>query len=475
MDIHQKWKRSEDIVIDMADLMRGVCRKWRQALVCAVAFAVLFGGYGSLKSKKAQDTDNPESAVASLELSQAEQQDVMAAVGLSAEIQNLKEYMENSVMMEINPYHKNRAVILYSITSTGGLQLQDIVESYLNFINNGGAAAALAKSRSSGLDIDTAYLEELVSAGQKLNNSPYQLAAGSTPDSAAASTVFYVEVTGKDSAMVGKITAIIQSALEELYPSVKKTAGSHKLKFLSREETVITDSSLQSAQREKRAFLSSDTQSLNALVDTFSNGQKAAYQELSGRQMQEGQETEAEAGMESSFNIARGIKYALLGIACGIFIFCFAFGCRYLFQDTVKSVGEIKRMYSFPFYGSVAMHRKTAASKGSRQEQILIMSRIKLACKKQGITGLALVSGFPLDGREKECMLDIRSQLKEWEIDAWIAEDAFADAAKWDAIAQTGNALMVCRIGTTTHQMVDGEMEFYMENGISVMGAMVFV
>lgn len=50
MESNYSWKRTEDIEIDLIDLLRRLCRQWKQILVCAVAFAVLAGGYSYARS-----------------------------------------------------------------------------------------------------------------------------------------------------------------------------------------------------------------------------------------------------------------------------------------------------------------------------------------------------------------------------------------------------------------------------------------
>ena len=102
------------------------------------------------------------------------------------------------------------------------------------------------------------------------------------------------------------------------------------------------------------------------------------------------------------------------------------------------------------------------------------MNRVRLACKKQEITRLCLASDFALDDREREWMKLIAGQLKESGIDAVSAENAGSDTALWDMLAETGTVILVCRMGTTTHRMIDDAMRFYRENGVAVIGAMAF-
>ncbi len=62
-----------------------------------------------------------------------------------------------------------------------------------------------------------------------------------------------------------------------------------------------------------------------------------------------------------------------------------------------------------------------------------------------------------------------------WGIETSMAENVNGDVAVWDVIAQAGNVLMVCKAGETTHNMIDEEMEFYLENDITVLGVMAMV
>ena len=56
-----------------------------------------------------------------------------------------------------------------------------------------------------------------------------------------------------------------------------------------------------------------------------------------------------------------------------------------------------------------------------------------------------------------------------------VAENINTDTGAWDRLIETGSVLMICRIGTTTHQMIDDAMQFYLQNGITVAGAVVFL
>ncbi len=109
---------------------------------------------------------------------------------------------------------------------------------------------------------------------------------------------------------------------------------------------------------------------------------------------------------------------------------------------------------------------------GNTQEQVL--NRIRLACGKQGMKKLCAAADFSLNAGERKFLENLAEMLRDWEIDLSVAENAGADSAVWDSLAETGNVLMVCRMGWTTHRMIDDAMSFYLENGVHVTGALAF-
>ncbi len=463
--------------IDLTELLHRICRQWKQVLACALTGALILSGCGFLKGKSAADA--AEMAVeGNMELTKEEQKGVTDAVELENDIRKLQEYMDNSILMNIDPYHRNKAVMLYCIDRTERQNLQKITESYLSFVINGGAADALKKSGSSVWDIDKNYLDEVISAYQKTYSSPYQVVVDDSADSGPLSeSLFYVEITGRDAESAQKMAQDMKSVLKRYSAQAADAAGSHRLTLLSIQENIFSDSSLQSLQRDKKSQLTANTASLKSMTDAFHEGQKAVYQELAGV---EGETEEPEEIKDEIENTGFSIKYAVLGFAGGFFVYCCAFFCWYFWNDRIKSTEEMKRLYTFPVYGGISMKNKAGTNTGGQmeafeRENAQLLNRLRLACKNQGLTKLCVASGFAFHAQEREYMQDIAGQLEKWGIHAVIAENAERDTALWDTLTETGNVLMVCRIGTTTHRMIDEAMNFYQENGIAVAGAMALI
>lgn len=469
------WKRTEDIDIDLADMLRRLGRQWKRIAACALASALLLGGYGCLKAGRNQNL--AESAVAEdADLTQAEKQAVEDAVCLEKEIRGLETYMDGSVLMQIDAYQKNRVIMLFCIDQAKRQELLAVTESYLNFILNGGAADMLGKS--SIWKMEKPYMAELISAYQRTYSSPYQVTVSAeSEDSVTAESLFYVEITGKDAGTAEKMALEMQDVLETYSADAGAAAGRHRLSLVSMVQNVTADSGLMTLQHDKKALLSSNRTSLRGMTDAFSREQMAAYREA-GAQDEDRENEWEEMEAVSGTAVKTGIQYLFLGLVAGVFAYAGIFSCWYVFSDTIKSAEEMKRLYAIPLYGTIRLGTgKKNRSSGtgpndSGKEQIV--NRIRMACTKQGIRKLYAVSDYSFDMQEKECLLDMSQQLKSWEIDMEAAENACMDKNAWDELAAAGTVFLVCRTGVTTHRMIDDAMNFYQENGITVAGAAVF-
>ncbi len=473
------WKRTDEIEIDLADLLKKLCGQWMRIAVCGLAAAVITGEIGWIREKNISDKD-VSGVQEELVLTEEEEQEVEEAVLLENETKALKLYLDNSILMQIDPYHKTKHTMLYSVSQAEWQELQAVTESYLNYIWNGGAVDSLLGEGN--WKMDKSCFLEMISAYQKTYSFPYQILVDSLKDkSMVPKAIFYIEVTGRNSREAEKLAMDIQGVLKEYSEKVTKTVGSHRLELLSSMAGTVSDSGLQAQQREKKALLSANLAGLKAKTDAFSREQTKIYQEaVSETGTDDMQQAVSDKSVldesVSGESFSPFLKYALLGALAGIFLYACIFSMMYMFSDTVKSIDEIKRMYFFPVFGeikpaAIGSKRDTDAF-GRTEEQVL--NRIRLACKRQGVVKLAAAADFPLERMEKECLENMASQLKHWGIDMELEESISTDISTWDRLMENGNVLLICRIGTTTHRMLDNIGRFFGENNVNTAGAAVF-
>lgn len=469
MNKENSWKRMQEMEIDFADLLKKLFLQWKQIFLCALAAAAVLGGYGWMKEKNSQ---NEQKTVMSIqkELTEEQKQAILAAVSQEKEIRGLKEYLDSTVLMRIDPYHKNRAVMLYEAGRAKHTQVQKIIGCYLSFIADGGAVDSLEKTgKNQGLDKNC--LSELISAYQKTYSTPYQVLVSGMSDDLMADSVFCVEVTGEDAEKVRQLALNLQSVIKSYHEKAEDIAGNHTLKLLSMQINEYIDGSLQTWQHDKRSQLSAYRTNLKAMTDSFNENQMKTYCKTAGLKMEK-MEEETDNGEEIA---GTGIKYTLFGIAGGIFLYCSVFGCFYMMKDTVKSVEEMKRIYTFPCYGQISIRKKKSRKQNAfEKEKAMAVNRIRMACKNSNLTTLYMVSDFSFSEKEKECLEFMVQQLERCGIELIIGEKGIMDTTLWEKLAETGNVLMVCRIETTTHQNVNDAMEFYVENHIKMIGTVAF-
>ncbi len=494
MDEKQYWKKTDEIEIDLLDLMRGFLGQWKQILVVAIVGAVLAGGYSYVKSRNAQSVlpvvqegakgDGADS-LENIELTEEEQQAVEAAALLQAEITALEDYIENSIRMKMDPYHKNRALLLYSIEDADRQTLRKAQECYSGFLSGGGVADALKKIDKSFQDLDSIYLAELISVSQVSDSESKLITDEQKQDGLK---LFYVEVSGEDEKMTKRMSEDMSDALESYIPTVKKICGDHKLKLLTSSHSVRIDNDLQTWQQDRRNLLSTDRTNLKTATDAMTDQQMAVLNLKSNVKKDEEEPKEQET-VKASAGISK--KYVLIGLIAGVFFYACIYGCWYIFRKDVRTPGEFKSYYTIPLLGSVVTGSRLkergvkavlglsgskwtgAGQADMRQQTAQMLGRIRLVCEKQEIKKLCLAVEFPLEGKEKELLSQTAKQLQDWGIQTVTAENLSGDVSQWDKLEGEDAMILFCRSGVTTHQSVDHVMEIVSDNKIQAAGAVV--
>lgn len=477
------WTGTEDIEIDLTDLLHRLSMKWKQIAVCALVSAVILGGYGWMKNREAAEMAETEIAQEAA-LKETEKQAVEDAVRLENETRELETYLNHSVLMQLDPYHKVKYIMLYGIDHASRQELPKITESYLNFALNGGAADALLESGR--WNMDKSCLEELIAAYQKTYSFPYQIIVGESADSSMPSeSVFYIEIIGKNARTAKKMALDMEKVMKEYSSEVKKTVGNHSLQLVSSEESMIFDSGLQAQQRDKKAQLVSSQANLRTMIESFSKEQMAVYREAVSVKDGDSRADEylMEKEAESDENPGNSIIYILFGMIGGAFVYCGIFSCWYIFSDTVKNPDEMKRLYTIPVYGEIFPDNhgieKSRAIPGIQRDTygktaVQALNRIRFVCRKREVRKIYAAADFTLSEAENQCLKNMAEKLQEWGICMEVPESVSSDSEVWDSMDETGNILIVCRMGVTTHRMIRNTMNFCLENGIAVMGAVVF-
>lgn len=491
MDSSRSWKKTEEVEIDIIDLLWRLWGQWKRMALCGLFLAVLAGGFdfwfggNSEGEQPGQDhiVAENEASEETVSLTEEERERKKAEAGrLEKEIKELEEYLSHSVLMQVDPYRVDSVNLLFLIEDSTGWTVQKITESYLNFLGGAGIADALKKTDDALAGLDSSYLAELVTSVLKTNSSTY----GRDEEEDLLGALLSVKVVGQDAKMAGQLALDVTALLEKHSASVKKKCGQHTLSLLSKEQGVRPDNALLTQQREKRALLAASQASWQAAVAGLGDGAEdpAAGQPDASQSAGQADPSQAD-GQEMTEKRSIRIAPICFGFLAGILAYGIAYALWYMLRDTVKSVGEFKAHYMIPCYGCLFADSGHAGKSWGRSavQEARIWNRIRLSCKRQGAAKLCIVHGQELLPKEREFFENVCNALREQEIDARLVEktdgdtpDGYTDGKMfiWDAQMQEAAAVfLACRIGETTYRMIDDEMEFFLENGVAVIGAVL--
>ena len=208
-------------IVSLSDLIEEIFRKIWLVVVLAVIFALAFGGYkyrqdrAAVEAATAAQGNDLESSVSSEEMLQ-----VKYVLGLQEQLSWQEEYMDNSVLMQINPYMENQVSIQFVIR-TQEANVSGVMSAFDNYVTGGGLAEDLQEKYP---EISTNYLTELFSFDRDVNviNS----GNAETIEVADNGNVFCVNVvqTDRDSceALASDVITAVMDFLYRVCPDIGK-------------------------------------------------------------------------------------------------------------------------------------------------------------------------------------------------------------------------------------------------------------
>lgn len=150
--------------IDIKNLLYTVLRSWRTFVIIGIIFAILFGAYSGIPSLL---TMNDNEALTKNKLEYAEKlKDYESSLeqlnneisNINLEIESKKEYVENSVLMQTNPYDEIISSIDYYISADA--HNLNILNYYVNFVKSSELYNEIINNAD--LDLEPKYLKEIL-------------------------------------------------------------------------------------------------------------------------------------------------------------------------------------------------------------------------------------------------------------------------------------------------------------------------
>ena len=451
-----------EIVIDVKDLFAEYVRKLWIIVICAVLFAVLLGGYKYYKDKKAvesslkaEDFEWDEDSFTDTEMEAIE-----SYVYLTEEYQNKCEYLENSVYINLNADKTYKTVLQYYISAASEEQTKNLAILYYNYANKGGLVADIYGEDSS---IEKEYLQELL------------IGQGTNYDSRLFSAAMNIQVYGEDEAASTELADKVKKQMGIYSQTVSQEICQHDLVLVDESASTYVDKNLKDAQEDVQDQITLLKKNISEAKEKLSEEQLMAARIILGNEQPEEESKE-------SVPVALSKKFILLGTAAGIFFAIALIYIMYYFNRTVKTAGEFTKHYGLNCFGVIETGNKTIwekwadklfyahGKKGCNPE--LIVPKINAVCNNAGIK--RVVFSVNQDTANKNMIDHYAELLKESGRDAEVLGDIMNDPAAIQRLEINQNVILVEEVRKTGYEDVRKEILFCKEQGIHVLGCIVF-
>lgn len=316
--------------IDLKDLLFSVLHRWRLIILTAILFGALLGGYRM--GKNLLQRKNADYLV---QVQEQYQQDCEEYEHLNVryqqEIENIeknievqKEYINNSVLMKIDPYEKGTAsadifvkpdemgsddnAIFLSSDYT-----DSIIKAYMTYAQSLGI-----KEIAKDMGIEEKYLRELVAF---------------SPD--YASNTLSISVCHTNIRNAERVLNSILDGISAQSSDLESKLGKHDIYIMNRVSESVSDSNLATTQKNN-----------NANIDTLQNTLKDTEKTLKGLN-----EPGTPMALSNTALLKSGIKYTVFGGALGVFfaVFCICF--LSLMTDKIASAKELDMCFNIRILG----------------------------------------------------------------------------------------------------------------------------
>ena len=346
------------------------------------------------------------------------------------------DYLQNAIMMLVDPYNINTLVVNFNIQEETG-QSWTIAQEYVNRVGRGETLELIGNEL--GWDTGKGYYANIITAGVvDGNNFTY--------------TVSYTDedTLHKISAALQKIVAPSISRVSDLYYTIEMTDEAYSVR------SDPGHGSTQNAYQQWRASYNGQIE--NAKTSFLENEDQnnlfyCLAGEMDGADYSDNYIGRAKPPRSAKFLYAVGLAGGLiLGVAVIL--------VKILADVRLLAGSELYSLYNMPMLGSFR-----------RKKGDVAIAKVVAACKEADVSKLALI-GTALGGRKTSAAVQaIISALETAGVEAVFAGNLSKDAAAVTAAAEIKNVLAVETVGTSRYTDIEQEIVAINSCGLKLIGA----
>lgn len=472
-------QEEREVEINLKHMFFYFVRRWKQLLLAAVIGLLLVGGAKlvlNMRAEAAKAASGEEikeeipkelyeeqkklnTQLYNLEANQREEEKQQRILNQT------EEYIQNSVLMRLDPYSKVTKERRYAVSVDGNDSYEyfrdpadPVVSSYIPGLINAIDFSAVSKKYS----VDPIYLKELISCWSDTNSDTVTLSS-----------------TGESSEMA---LAVIDAAEEVLFARQEEIIaqyGKHDIQKVFDYETTIIDYDLLGKQR-------TNLDSLDAAQNALIKAQNAIYDAES--QISELQENVEKLGAKQTKSPLRAsLKFAVLGFLLGGCATAGWYLLRYLFPSRLHTAEEMKDYWDIPVLGIFDKKSDAKAFKAFDEWLLKLGGEVTEQADNSVISNISVTLGNLLpDGSKLTVTGDIseakltsvsealRSALSEKNITLTDAPNMRTSAEERKMLAESDAVLFVVERDTSTYQNMTDLVDTIAMFGKKIIGCIVY-
>ena len=457
--------------ISLRQLFWKVMMGWKLWIVCAVLFAILLPGVKYAKDARtyhAAQQPKEQQQESDVVFTSEEEQQIEDVKSLKLLMEKNSDYMQNSILMNIDPYQEQLMELQYYIDSdyvtnyTRDNKLDytsAITNAYVDYIVNGLDQKSIWKEVDT--KTDNKYLAELVTAVYTSNNT------------------FSVKVKYTDKKALERVAKEIQNVLNKRQPDIAENIGGHKLVLVSENYQVKADRDLANSQNEVSNLIKSYRDQINTLKTAMTEEQLNELEREEALDSDEEKDTAEVQALAPVFSK----KYIVLGFVMGLFLAALYLVCIAVLSNKLQAAEELVRFYKLRQFGIVTKEQRTKGITGIllrlkyRNQKLLTpeaslqmaTSNVELYCKNQKITNLFL-TGSEIEHIDRNWITAITENLKNKGIQVVYGENICYDAAAMREASEAGHVVLIETTDVSIYQEIEKELRMLKDWNVDIIG-----
>lgn len=496
---------NEEREINLIDLVAEILSHWRGLLILMLAGAVLMGAFSYVRSYRGamqvqeepeEELSEEEIELAGLEelsreerleeleniLEEPKKLSVMAVLDDEQENAMHQQYVEESVLMKMDPYNIPKTELIFQI------RMEDMGESYIlrsvyEDLVNGVGMLQWVEDKT---DISAVSADELISAWAKSN----VMVLNGGQETELGNDCLKVSVVHYDAAECKKLAQCVKDYIQEQNERLTLELGAHEVTLLSEASGVVMDTSVRDRQISySNSRLSFLVNGANARAG-FTKAQEMYYDLLSGGDgiLSEDEEEETEAAEEIAQKPSVSKKYVVLGAFLFAFLYAGVIFVIYIMNGKLRTSDELQRLFNISQLGLVVKEdgkkrfivdrwidalRSRGKRRFTREQSLeLAAAAVKISAQKQELDSVCLMGCDLKAGADAVCQA-LKERLGREKLEVMILDNVLYDAEAMEKLGKSQGVVLVEKAMSTMCEEIARELELAQRQGIRVLGGIV--